>query len=81
MFYIVVYSTPQYGKSAKVLINGIYNTNDDALTRQKEICGGGCESANLGNNNVYGINCMISWMKTVEEGDLNELEIYAPDTI
>jgi hypothetical protein len=30
---------------------------------------------------VYGINGMISWMKTVEEGDLNTLDIYAPDTI
>jgi hypothetical protein len=81
MFYIVVSYTPQYGKSAKVLIHGIYNTNDHALTRQKDICGGECESTNLGNNSVYGINGNISWIKTVDEGDLNQVDIYAPDTI
>ena len=81
MFYIVVSYTPQYGKSAKVFMNGIYIDERKANARQHEICGGNCRPTGLGNNSVYGINGNISWIKTVEEGDLNLVDIYAPDTI
>lgn len=81
MYYIVVSYTPQECQRAKVYINGIYRNHQEAVKRQHEICGGNYRLSNLANNSVYGINGVISWMKTVEEGDLNTLDIYAPDTI
>jgi hypothetical protein len=79
--YIVASYVPCIGQHARVYMDGIYNTFEDAEQRQRNICGGSVVSTNLGNNSMYGGNRRITWMKKVKFGDLQKLDIYSPDPL
>lgn len=78
--YLVVSYTPSYS-AAKVFINGIYETLEEAENRQLEVCGGLVERTPYGNNSVYGANGLISWTKHMKRGDLEKMDIYCPDSL
>lgn len=77
-FYIVVSYRPVPGRSAKVLIDGIYDDIDKANARQHQVCNGVLPTS-LNNNSMYGRNGKVSWIKKVPQGDLPQLDIYTPD--
>ena len=79
--YIVASYIPCIGQHARVYMDGIYNTFEDAEQRQRDICGGSIVSTQLGNNSMYGGNGRITWMKKVKIGDLQKLDIYSPDSL
>lgn len=79
--YIVASYVPCIGQHARVYMDGIYNTFEDAEQRQRDICGGSIVSTQLGNNSMYGGNGRITWMKKVNFGDLQKLDIYSPDPL
>ena len=79
--YIVASYIPCIGQHARVFMDGIYNTFEDAEQRQRDICGGSIVSTQLGNNSMYGGNGRITWMKKVKIGDLQKLDIYSPDSL
>lgn len=78
--YIVVSYIPVTGRSAKVLIDGIYDTFEKAQTRQHHVCNGVLPSQ-FNNNSMYGMNGKVSWIKKVALGDLNRVDIYTPDPL
>ena len=78
--YMVVSYVPIFGEFAKVLMNGIYTTMEEAVERQTQICGGSIEPMrHLRNNSMYGENGRITWIKTITMGDLQQIDIYSPD--
>ena len=78
--YIVVSYIPFTGISAKVLVDGIYDTLEKAQYRQHHICNGVIPSQ-LNNNSMYGMNGKVSWIKKVALGDMNRVDIYSPDPL
>ena len=78
MFMVVSYKSDTFGP-VTVLINGVYNTLEEAKKRQLEICGGRTTPTFSDNNSVQGRNSVISWIKNIPIGDLNNLDIYMPD--
>ena len=78
--YIVVSYIPFTGKSAKVMVDGIYDTLEKAQSRQHHICNGVIPSQ-LNNNSMYGMNGKVSWIKKVSLGDMNRVDIYTPDPL
>ena len=79
--HIVVSYTPVLGEYANVLIDGIYTTIEEATERQICICNGEMESTRLGNNSMIGANGRITWIKNVVSGDLQDVDIYCPESL
>ena len=79
--FIVVSYMPELGQYAHVLIDGIYNTQEEAVERQLCICDGDLVSTRLGNNSMYGANGRITWIKKILIGDLQKLDIHSPDPL
>ena len=78
MFMVVSYKSDTFNP-AKVLINGIYNTLEEAKKRQLEICGGRTSPTFGDNNSVQGRHGVISWIKNMPTGDLDNVDVYMPD--
>uniref|UniRef100_A0A6C0LLS7 Uncharacterized protein n=1 Tax=viral metagenome TaxID=1070528 RepID=A0A6C0LLS7_9ZZZZ len=78
MFMVVSYKSDTFGP-VKVLIDGIYETMEEAKKRQLEICGGRTGPTYSDNNSVQGRHSVISWIKNIPTGDLDKLDIYMPD--
>ena len=45
------------------------------------ICGGKHKPSGAGNNSVYGVNGVVSWIKQVSVGDLENWNIRSPDKV
>jgi hypothetical protein len=79
MYMVVSYNSIDcMNTSAKVAIDGIYQTKDEADARQIEICGGSVGNMSPDNNCKYGANGTISWIKEFELGDLERFDVKSP---
>ena len=81
-YYVVVsYKTDALSSFPDVVINGLYPFLNDALNRQIEICGGSHKPSGADNNSVYGVNGIVSWIKEVSVGDLENWNVRSPDKV
>jgi len=78
-FAVVSYKTDSLSSFPDVVLNGLYPDSNTALKRQLEICGGKHKPSGAGNNSVYGLNGVISWIKEVSIGDLENWNVRSPD--
>ena len=65
-------------RGANVLVNGIYEKKELAVSRQKVLCGGDITPTFSNNNSVVGANGLISWIKQIHLGDFT-VDIKCPD--
>lgn len=63
---------------AKVIVNGIYLNESEALERQRNICGGKVYPMYENSKSVTGVNSFISWIKKCKIGDLENMDIKSP---
>ena len=81
-FYVVVsYKSDALSSFPDVVINGMYPDLKSSLDRQLEICGGQHKPSGAGNNSVYGVNGVVSWIKQVTVGDLENWNVRSPDKV
>lgn len=81
-FYVVVsYKTDSLSSFPDVVINGMYPDLKSSLDRQLEICGGQHKPSGAGNNSVNGVNGVVSWIKKVTVGDLENWNVRSPDKV
>jgi hypothetical protein len=79
MYAVVSYDPMETQNSpAKVRMNGLYKSHEDALNRQKKICGDDVIPTFLESKSVVGRNGVISWIKEIPIGDFENLNVYAP---
>ncbi len=78
IIFMVMSYMPIDGTKAKVRMNGIYKDSQSATIRQMEICNG-IQCVNYYPNSIIGNNGMISWIKKVQLGDLEQYDVYVPD--
>jgi len=81
-FYVVVsYKSDALSSFPDVVINGMYPDLKSSIDRQLEICGGQHKPSGAGNNSVYGLNGVVSWIKQVSVGDLDNWNVRSPDKV
>ena len=81
-FYVVVsYKSDALSSFPDVVINGMYPDLKSSIDRQLEICGGQYKPSGAGNNSVYGSNGVVSWIKQVTVGDLENWNVRSPDKV
>lgn len=81
-FYVVVsYKSDALSSFPDVVINGMYPDLKSSIDRQLEICGGQHKPSGAGNNSVYGVNGVVSWIKQVSVGDLDNWNVRSPDKV
>lgn len=81
-FYVVVsYKSDALSSFPDVVINGMYPDLKSSIDRQLEICGGQHKPSGAGNNSVYGVNGVVSWIKQVSVGDLENWNVRSPDKV
>lgn len=81
-FYVVVsYKSDALSSFPDVVINGMYPDLKSSIDRQLEICGGQHKPSGAGNNSVYGLNGVVSWIKQVTVGDLENWNVRSPDKV
>ena len=81
-FYVVVsYKSDALSSFPDVVINGMYPDLKSSIDRQLEICGGQHKPSGAGNNSVYGVNGVVSWIKQVTVGDLENWNVRSPDKV
>ena len=81
-FYVVVsYKSDALSSFPDVVINGMYPDLKSSIDRQLEICGGQHKPSGAGNNSVYGLNGVVSWIKQVSVGDLENWNVRSPDKV
>jgi len=80
-FVVVSYKTDSYSSFPDVVVNGMYPNISSALERQLDICGGQHKPSGADNNSVYGSNGMVSWIKKLSIGHLNNWNVRSPDRI
>lgn len=79
MYMVVSYNSIQcMNSAAKVAIDGIYQTKEEAVARQIEISGGFIEEMYPPNKCKYGTNGTISWIREFEFGDLERFDVNSP---
>lgn len=79
MYMVVSYNSIQcMNTTAKVAIDGIYQTKEEAVARQIQISGGFMEEMYPDNHCKYGPNGTISWIKEFELGDLERFDVKSP---
>lgn len=77
--YLVVSYFPTVTGPARVRVNGIYYSLEEAETRQSQMCGGTVTLNTMGSS-VRGTNGCICWIKKLIMGHLNQCDIYTPDS-
>ena len=77
MFIYAVLSYKPSFVQAKVRVDGIYNTFEEASARQEVVCEGCYPHFIPGIQS--GLNGSISWIKKIKMGDHNRLDMYAPN--
>ena len=81
-FYVVVsYKTDALSSFPDVVVNGMYPDLKSSLDRQLAICGGQHKPSGADNNSVYGVNGVVSWIKQVSVGDLENWNVRSPDKV
>ena len=71
LYLVISYRT--YQSPANIVINGIYNTYEEADNRQLEICSG--KRKPCSDKCVYGYGQICSWIKEINVGDLNNFTL------
>lgn len=80
MLYMVIsYNSLHCFQGAKVVINGIYDIKEQAVARQYFISNFVITPVYPKSKCMLGNNGIISWIKEVEIGDLNCMDIKKPD--
>ena len=80
MLYMVIsYDSYHCVQGEKVVINGIYDDRETAVARQYSISNYVIAPVYPKSKCMLGNNGIISWIKEVEIGDLNCLDIKKPD--
>ena len=80
-FAVVSYKSHSLSSFPDVVVNGIYPDLNSAIKRQLSISGGQHKPSGAGNNSVYGHNGVISWIKQVSIGDLDNWNVRSPDKV
>ena len=80
-FVVVSYKTDSFSSFPDVVMNGMYPDLKSAIKRQLEVCGGQHKPSGAGNNSVYGVNGVVSWIKDVCVGDLDNWNVRSPDKV
>ena len=79
LFVVISYDSHNCFQGAKVVINGIYDDMANATTRQYVISNNVVTPVYPKSKCMLGNNGIISWIKEVEMGDLNCIDIKKPD--
>jgi hypothetical protein len=81
MLYIVVsYNSLHCFQGAKVVVNGIYDDLNTAIARQFFISDDELSPVYPKSKCMLGKNGIISWIKEVDMGDLDCIDIKRPDS-
>jgi len=79
LFVVISYDSHNCFQGAKVVINGIYDDMANATARQYVISNNVVTPVYPKSKCMLGNNGIISWIKEVEMGDLNCIDIKKPD--
>ena len=79
LFLVISYDSHNCFQGAKVVINGIYDDKANAIARQLLISNNDITPVYPKSKCMLGPNGIISWIKEVELGDLNCMDIKKPD--